>query len=366
MRILHLSDLHIGKMIGNYSLLKEQEYCLDQIIAIVKNEEIDLVLIAGDIYDTAVAKSEAMKVYDDFINKLVFDLKVKVIAIAGNHDSGKRLEIAKNFYQRSNYYIYGDSFKEKISLEDEYGKINFYPIPYMSLARARNEIDKDIENFTDLYKKLLEDIDYKDRNVLITHCYANETAFEDKSEDLEGEKPLTIGGNDAMDASLFMDFDYVALGHLHRKHFVLDPKIRYSGTFMKYSFSEINQKKSVTIVDLKEKAQIKEVYIKPLNDFREIRDYFSNIKDMENSNDYIQFILKDSSPIDNPMAKLKTKFPNAVSLKYENISFIENKEEIDLDLENLDYIEVFEKFYEFKMDEKISDEEKKVLKRVIE
>ena len=174
---------------------------------------------------------------------------------------------------------------------------------------------------------------------MITHCYANEKAFED--EKIEGEKPLTIGGNDAMDAHLFKKFDYVALGHLHRKHFVLDEKIRYCGTFTKYSFSEINQKKSVTIVDLKDEIGIKEIEIKPLNDF-------------------------DENPIDSPMAKLKMKFPHAVSISYENSIDIENDDSLDIDLENLSVMEIFEEFYKFKMDEKMKKNEKEVFKKVIE
>lgn len=366
MRILHLSDLHIGKMIANYSLLEEQKHALRQILDIVRDDNIDIILIAGDIFDTSVAKSEAMKVYDDFIKTLVFDLEKKVIAIAGNHDSGKRLEISKSFFEKSNYYIYGDSFFNKISFEDSLGKVNFYPIPYISLARARNEIDPSIENFTDLYKVLLKDIDYKDRNVLITHCYANENAFEDVSETVEGEKPLSIGGNDAMDAHLFLNFDYVALGHLHRKHYVIDPKIRYAGTFMKYSFSEVKQRKTVSIIDLEEDLKIKEVDIKPLNDFRIIDDYFDEILKMDDSNDYIQFILKDKSPIDSPMAKLKLKFPNAVSIKYQYEQSEDFSDDIDIDIKNLSTLDIIKKFYEVKMDEKMSEDEENILKRVIE
>lgn len=364
MKLLHLSDLHIGKSIGSYSLLEDQKFCLDQILEIIKNEKIDIVLIAGDIFDTSIPNNEAMKVYSDFVDEIIFNLKKKIIEISGNHDSGKRLEISKSFFEKNSYYIYGNSFNEKLTFEDEYGKVNFYPIPYISLARAKNEIDPSIENFTDLYKVLLKNIDYKDRNVLITHCYANEKAFED--EKIEGEKPLTIGGNDAMDAHLFKKFDYVALGHLHRKHFVLDEKIRYCGTFMKYSFSEINQKKSVTIVDLKDEIGIKEIEIKPLNDFERICDYFENIIKMENSNSYLEFILKDENPIDSPMAKLKMKFPHAVSISYENSIDIENDDSLDIDLENLSVMEIFEEFYKFKMDEKMGKNEKEVFKKVIE
>lgn len=364
MKLLHLSDLHIGKSIGSYSLLEDQKFCLEQILKIIEDEKVDIVLIAGDIFDTAIPNNEAMKVYSDFVDEIIFNLKKKIIAISGNHDSGKRLEISKSFFEKNSYYIYGNSFDEKISFDDEYGKVNFYPIPYISLARAKNEIDSNIENFTDLYKVLLKNIDYKDRNVLISHCYANEKAYED--EKIEGEKPLTIGGNDAMDAHLFKNFDYVALGHLHRKHFVLDEKIRYCGTFMKYSFSEINQKKSLTLVDLKEKISIKEIEIKPLNDFKIICDYFENILKMENSNAYIEFTLKDDNPIDSPMAKLKMKFPHAVSIKYEKSINIEKDEDIDIDFEKLSSMEIFEEFYKFKMNEKMTDLEKEILKKVIQ
>ena len=364
MKLLHLSDLHIGKNIGSYSLLEDQKYCLGQILEIIKNENIDIVIIAGDIFDTSIPNSESMKVYSDFVDKIIFDFKKKIIAISGNHDSGKRLEISKSFFEKNSYYIFGNSFDESLTFEDEFGEVNFYPIPYISLARAKNEIDSNIENFTDLYRILLKNIDYKDRNVLISHCYANEKAYE--NEEIEGEKPLTIGGNDAMDANLFKNFDYVALGHLHRKHFVIDEKIRYCGTFMKYSFSEIMQKKSVTIVDLKDHISIKEMEIKALNDFCQVEDYFENILKLENSNDYIEFILKDDHPIDSPMAKLKMKFPHAVSIKYKNTIDLENSDDISIDLENLSTMEVFEEFYKFKMDENMSEKDKEIFKKVIE
>ena len=364
MKLLHLSDFHIGKNIGSYSLLEDQKYCLGQILEIIKKEKIDIVIIAGDIFDTSIPNSESMKVYSDFVDRIIFDFKKKIIAISGNHDSGKRIEISKSFFEKNSYYIFGDSFDESLTFEDEFGVVNFYPIPYISLARAKNEIDSNIENFTDLYRIFLKNIDYKDRNVLISHCYANEKAYED--EEIEGEKPLTIGGNDAMDANLFKNFDYVALGHLHRKHFVIDEKIRYCGTFMKYSFSEIRQKKSVTIVDLKDHISIKEIEIKALNDFCQVEDYFENILKLKNSNNYIEFILKDDHPIDSPMAKLKMKFPHAVSIKYKNTIDLENSDDISIDLENLSTMEVFEEFYKFKMDENMSEKDKEIFKKVIE
>lgn len=365
MRILHLSDLHIGKMIGSYSLLEDQSYCLDQILKIVENEDVDLVLIAGDIYDTAIPSAEAMELYSYFIEELVFTLRVKVVAISGNHDSAKRLDVNKEFFKKASYYMVGDYRQDVLSFEDKYGKINIHPIPYISLAKARSMFGENFESFSDLYAYLLKDINYEGRNILLTHCYASETTYEDENELTEGEKPLTIGGNDAMDAKLFRNFDYVALGHLHRKHYVLDPKIRYSGTFMKYSFSERGNK-SVSLIDFKEKAEIKEIEIKPLRDFLTIEDSFENILAMEEKDDYVQFILLDKYPVENAMAKLKTIFPNAVNIKYKDSSVFKSEKAFDIDIENLSSIELFKEFYKFKMKDPMTDEEVEIFKKVIQ
>lgn len=364
MRMLHLSDLHLGKMLANYSLLEDQKYCLKQIIDIIKIENVDLIIIAGDIFDTPIANSEALEAYDDFIERIIFDLGKKVIAISGNHDSSKRLDIHKTFFRKNSYYLIGEYNNEVITLEDKFGPINFYPIPYISLPKARIKYNQDFQSFTQVYEYLLKDINYVDRNVLITHCYASESTYED--EKIDGEKPLTIGGNDAMDARLFLKFDYVALGHLHRKHYVIDKKIRYPGTFMKFSFSELKQKKSVTIVDLTDRLEIKEIELKHIHDFRIINDYFQNIFSQSASNDYIQFLLKDSYPIENAMASLKLKFPNAVNIRYENPAIFDGDESLNLDIENLNSLELFKAFYEHKMGFEIPSDEEMIFKRVVE
>lgn len=363
MKILHLSDLHIGKMIGSYSLLEDQAYCLDQIIDIVQNENVDLVLIAGDIFDTAIPSAEAMELYSSFIEDLVFGQKVKVIAISGNHDSAKRLDVNREFFKKASYYMVGDYRGEAIRLSDKYGDINIYPLPYISLSKARAIFGEDFESFTDLYSYLLKDINYEGRNILLTHCYASESTYEDETELTEGEKPLTIGGNDAMDARLFMDFDYAALGHLHRKHFVLDPKIRYCGTFMKYSFSE-KGKKSVSLIDLTDKVEISEIEIKALRDFVTIEDDFEKILESRGSDDFVQFVLTDKYPIENAMAKLKTLYPNAVNIRYKDSSVFQRENDFDLDIENLSSLELFKEFYKFKMRDSMTEEEIEIFKRI--
>ncbi|MDO4662581.1 MAG: exonuclease SbcCD subunit D [Tissierellia bacterium] len=367
MRFLHLSDLHIGKNISNYSLIEDQKYALEQIIDIANKNKVELVIIAGDVYDKLISSNEALELYEWFIEELIFKYKIKVIAIAGNHDSHKRLSYSKKFFEKFNYFVYGEySDTDCITLEDEYGKINFYPISYISIQKARTVFkDKEIENYSDLYNYLLESISYNDRNVLITHCYASETGYESENAYDNNQKPLTIGGNDAMDAKIFKNFDYVALGHLHRAHYVLDEKIRYSGTFMKYSFSEVNDKKTITLVDLTDKLQITKIPIKPLRDFKIINDYFENILNYEKSSDYIQVVLKDEAIVEDAINILKSKFDHIVNIIYEK-RIINNDDDFDFDIKGNDTLSLFDKFYKYKMDRKIEEHEQSVIKDILE
>lgn len=364
MRLLHLSDLHLGKNIGSYSLIEEQGFALAELIKIIKEEDVDIVMIAGDIFDTIIPSAEAMDLYSNFIEEIVFDLGKKVLAVSGNHDSSKRLDINKRFYRSNNYYLVSEYDKNPISFEDDFGKVNFYLIPFISINKAKTIFDSSIDNFTDVYKYALEAIDYRGRNVLITHCYASNMSSFDKEVYDEGQKPLTIGGTDAMDASLFEDFDYVALGHLHRAHYVLDPKIRYSGTFMKYSFDEENHTKTVSLVDLKDKAEIRKIEIPFLRDFVTKRGMFEEILKEERSEDYIKFILEDSYIHENAMARLKEKFPRAVSITYANKAVFEREDSYDVDIDNKNLLELFAEFYHFKMDEDLRQKDTQLIQRI--
>lgn len=366
MRLLHLSDLHLGKNIGTYSLLQDQRFVLKDIVRIIDEENIDLVMIAGDIFDTSIPSAEALSLYSDFLEEVIFGLGKKVLAIAGNHDSSKRLDINKNFYRSNNYYLVSELEDNIISFEDAYGRINFHLIPFISISKARAELDPTINNFTDLYQKLLSGLSYYDRNVLITHCYASNMGLEDENAYDDGQKPLTIGGSDAMDANLFRNFDYVALGHLHRAHFVLEPKIRYCGTFMKYSFDESKETKTVTIVDLTDEVKISKIKLKTFRDFEIRKGKFEDILKSEASENYVKFILEDDYTIENAMARLKNKFPLAVSISYANKLAFTREDSLDIDIENKGILELFEDFYKFKMDEDMGDEEIKTLQRIIE
>lgn len=365
MKLLHLADLHLGKSIGNYSLIEDQKYALDQVLDIIDDEAIDVVMIAGDIFDTLIPGVDALRIYSDFIEEIIFKKNKKVLAISGNHDSSKRLDINNKFFKAQNYYMVGEYQKEVLSLEDEYGKVNFYMIPYISINQAKILFDESIDNFTDVYKHALASVTYDDRNVLITHCYANSIAIEEDGDYKEGQKPLTIGGSDAMDAHLFLNFDYVALGHLHGKHFVVDPKIRYAGTFMPYAFDETNNK-SVTIVEMTDEVSFYDVPIKPLREFKTFTGTFDQILREESSDDYIKVVLKDNQTIENAMAKLKEKFPHIVAVIYENRGVFEGSADFDIDLSGKTSLDLFKEFYKFKMDDELTDDELEVLKKVME
>lgn len=365
MKILHLADLHLGKDLGGYSLIEDQDYILKEILKVVEEERVDLVIISGDIFDKAIPSSEALSLYSSFIEELAFGMEKKIIAIAGNHDSGKRLSYNSGFFEKASYYIFGEYDGRVVTLEDDYGPIHFYPLPYMSLAKAREYFGEEVSSFTEIYRRLLDGVDYRDRNVLITHCYATESGLEDKGDSFEGEKPFTIGGSDAMDAHLFLDFDYVALGHLHRKGYVLEEKIRYPGTFMKYSLGEREQNKTLTLVNLTDKLEIYERQIKTLRDLRLFEGTFDQALSLHPSDDYLYFSLEDKDPVENPMGILKKIFPHAVAIRYKNANLLSFDGRLDLDLEGKDEVELFKEFYRLKMGEDLTERDLDLLRRTI-
>lgn len=365
MRLLHISDLHLGKTLYNYSLIEDQKFILNRIIDILIFKKVEVLIIAGDIYDTKIANNEALNLYKEFIDKVIFDLNIKVIAISGNHDSSNRLSQAQSFYKRNNYYVYGDFIElEKLVLEDEYGKVNFYPISFISMTQAKILFDtEEIESFTDIYKLILKDIDYRDRNVLITHCYAGLYTYESEEYN-EDQKPLTIGNSDCMDAHLFEKFDYVALGHLHFAHKVLKNSIRYSGSPLKYSFSE-KDKKSVTFIDLKQKAEIETIELRPIRKLVTYEDSFENLIQKDPVDDYVEVILTNETLISDPIKSLRKVFKNICSLKYKN-NVISKDSDLMEDNPNIDPLSLFNNFYKYKMDKKMNKDMKKIIENILE
>jgi len=372
MKLIHLSDLHIGKRLKEYSLIEDQKYILDKIIAIIDQNSPDGVIIAGDVYDKSVPSAEAVELFDDFLVKLS-ERKIPVFVISGNHDSPERIAFGARLMTTSGIYmspVY-DGTLEPVVLEDEFGKFNIWMLPFIKPIHVRrfNE-DAQIETYTDAIKTVIDnlDINQKERNVMITHQFVTGA---DRTESEE----ISVGGTDNVDVSVFDAFDYTALGHIHRPQNCKSEKVRYCGTPLKYSFSESKDKKSVTIVELKEKGNllVSTVPLIPLRDMVEIKGKYDEImrldfyKDTTYREDYTHITLTDEEDIIDAVGKLRTVYRNLMKLDYDNLRTRNNALVDDIDVsEKKSHYEYFSEFYEKQNGQPMSDTQSEYIKKLIE
>lgn len=380
MRIFHMGDWHIGKLVNGFYMTEDQEYILEELCKAIEEKKPDVLLIAGDLYDRSVPPVQAVELLNRYLRKIVKDLNTKIIAIAGNHDSNERIDFASSLLCDSGLYIYGNLKRniDKITLEDEHGKVNFYPIPYADVPVVRELFkDENIKNYDLAMAKIMEEIDKdfnsNERNIAIAHGYitkVNEEGIE-KLEESESEKPLSIGGTDFISHKHFERFNYTALGHLHGPQRVGCEKIRYSGSLMKYSFSEVNQRKGITIVDIDENGEVNiEIYdLKQRRDFRIKKGTLEELlKDYKNENneDYIKVILEDKGEILDPMAKLRAVYPNVMELiREEKLSKRSNNEILANDIKKKSKVDLFKNFYSEIIGEEVTSEEIEIMEKVI-
>lgn len=322
MKFVHISDLHLGKRVNGFSLLEDQKYILTKIINTIDDEKPDGVLIAGDIYDKSVPSVEAVQLFNDFLCRLA-KRNLQVFVISGNHDSAERLSFASSLIDLSGIHIAPvyDGKIEPFVLEDEYGKVNVYMLPFIKPTNIRTIFEtEEITDYTDAVKYAIEkmNINTKERNIIVAHQFVT-GAVRSKSEE------LSVGGIDNVDVSVFDSFDYVALGHIHKPQKMVRDTVRYCGSPLKYSFSEINTDKSVSVVVLKEKGNVNitTVGLIPKHDMREIRGRYDDIvlkANYENTatKDYIRIILTDEDDIPDVMNKLRYIYPNLMEVKYDN------------------------------------------------
>lgn len=382
MKIFHMGDWHIGKVVNSFSMLEEQSYILDELYKEIIKEKPDVLIIAGDLYDRSIPPVQAVELLNKTFSKIILDLKTPIIAIAGNHDGSERVEFGSSLLERSGLHIFGSLKKEvnKVVIEDEKGPINFYPIPFADVAVIRDLYeDNSIKNFDDGMKKIVEEImkDFNEdeRNVAIAHGYVTKVRDGEIKdlEESESEKPLSIGGTDYVDVKVFDKFNYTALGHLHGPQKVGSDKVRYSGSLMKYSFSEIKQKKGITVVEIDELGEVttKVILLKQKKDFREVRGTLEEILknpdlDKENKEDYIRVILEDKGEILDPMSKLRSIYPNIMELT--KVEFI-NRNNIDnkaiANVKEKSKLVLFEDFYKDITGEPCSEEEGRILMDII-
>lgn len=375
MKFAHISDLHLGIDLNSFSLQEDQKFILDEILKIAEEEKVDGIFIAGDIFDRAIAPVEAINTFVDFLTRLQ-EKNIKVFAISGNHDSAERLAPGRNFMTESGIYfsaVYEGSVN-CITLNDEFGEVNVYLMPFIRPGLVKHfaelkgeEVDFEKNPWNQAVDYVIEgmNLDVKKRNVLVAH----QNIINAEPSDSE---TVIYGGLDGVSASLFADFDYTALGHIHKPQNLAE-NVRYCGTPLKYSLSEKDQKKSVTIVELGKKGKVKvsERELKPLRDLRLIEGTFAEIaEDFKttklNKNDFVSVVLRDEVEIPEIMTKLRNMYPNTFGFKYENSRTKNSKDVNELAAAaRQSPLENFEKFYEYRSGLPLTDEERRIVSDLI-
>lgn len=371
MKLVHLSDLHIGKRLHEASLLEDQAYILDQIVDIVRREDPDGVLIAGDVYDKVVPPAEAVCLLDDFLVKLTAS-GAPVFLISGNHDSPERLSFASRLLEKSRLYISPvyEGQVSAITLEDSYGPVDIWMLPFVKPVHLRHFFPEEtVESYTDALACAIRhmDLDPSRRSVLVTHQFVT-GGVRCQSEE------ISVGGADNVDAAVFVPFDYVALGHLHGPQDVGSPRVRYCGTPLKYSFSEAGQQKSVTVAELGEKGdlRVRAVPLTPLRDLKEIRGGYDTLAGREfyqsfDREGYLHAILTDEEDVPDAVGKLRSIYPNLLWLTYDNRRTRAGEADRNLgELEALSPLELFAQFYERQNGGRLSEIQRACLSELIE
>ena len=372
MKLIHLSDLHIGKRVNEQSMIEDQEYILEEILKIISEQKPNAVILAGDIYDKSVPSAEAVTLFNDFIVKLS-KMLVPVFIISGNHDSAERLAFASELIERAGIYIspvYNGEIKP-VTLADECGEVNFYLLPFVKPLNVKRFFeDEEMNSYTDALSVAINhmNIDTSCRNVLISHQFVTGATRSD-SED------FSVGGTDNVDASVFENFDFVALGHIHSAQNIGSEKIHYCGTPLKYSFSEANHKKAVSVVNLGKKGElnIERIPLIPLRDMKEIKGKYDDL--MAKSyyegttlvNDYVHAILTDEDDVPNVMNKLRVIYKNIMKVSYDNArtrakSHIEGA----IEVEKRTPLELFSDFFKEQNGADLSDEQSAFVSDLIE
>lgn len=371
MKFMHLSDLHLGKRVNEFSMLEDQAYILTEIINIIDEQKVEGVWIAGDIYDKALPPAEAVRLMDDFLTRLA-DRNLPVFVISGNHDSAERIAFGSRLMDSRRIYLSPvfDGTVTPIVLSDEYGEIAVYMLPFVKPSHVKRVYETaDIESYTDAVRMVISHmkIDPKRRNVLLAHQFVTGGARCDSEE-------ISVGGVEGVDVEIFEPFDYVALGHLHGPQKIGRETVRYSGTPLKYSFSEASHRKSAVIVDLKEKTEttISQIPLIPRRDMREIRGTYMEVTALEfykdmNTEDYLHVTLTDEEDVPDAIGKLRTVYPNMMRLDYDNArtrscSPVQGAKEVEC----RSPMELMREFYELQNNRPMSEEQEAIVADAME
>ncbi|MBR6735637.1 MAG: exonuclease SbcCD subunit D [Oscillospiraceae bacterium] len=371
MKLIHLSDLHLGKRLNEFSMLEDQSHILWQILSVIDDEKPDAVIIAGDVYDKSVPNTEAVALFDRFLSSLSAR-EIPVFIISGNHDSPERLSFGSGLFENSGVFlspVYNGEAKP-VYLEDEYGRLAVWMLPFVKPANVRRFYpDEPCQTYTEAVRTALShfNVDSDIRNILVTHQFVTGASRSDSEE-------ISVGGSDNVDAGVFDAFDYVALGHIHGPQNVGSDRIRYCGTPLKYSFSEAKHKKSVTVVELFEKGSlnVRTIPLSPLHDMREIKGKFDELMCEENykgqnREDYLRIILTDEEDIPDAVRRMRAAYPNIMNLDYDNrrtrAAFAAD---ITANVEKKSPLELFSELFVMQNEREMSDEQEKFMLSLIE
>ena len=373
MKYIHLSDLHLGKRVNEFSMLEEQEAILNQILGIIDMEMPEGVLIAGDIYDKSVPPAEAVMLFDNFLAKLS-EKALQVFIISGNHDSPERIAFGSRIMDASGIH-FSPVYNGKITpfvMKDAYGAVNVYMLPFIKPTHVRRYFEEEeIVTYTDAVRTAVNamNVDSSVRNVLLTHQFVTGASRCDSEE-------KSVGGTDNVEADVFEVFDYVALGHIHTAQKCCAEKIRYCGTPLKYSFSEMRDVKSLTVVELGEWGSapvIRAVPLKPLHDMAELRGTFEELTSPDyytenpRKEHYLRIILTNENDVPDAIARLRMIYPNVMHLEYDNTRTKMNSGLSDLEAsEQLGIFELFTLFYREQNGKEMSDEQYEYMQKLIE
>lgn len=371
MRFIHISDLHLGKKVYEYSMLEEQKNALWQVLATVDEEKVDGIFIAGDIYDKSIPTIEAMEVFDSFLVELS-TRNIDVFIISGNHDSSERVGFGAEFFKSKRIYI-SKAYEGKIQYvdkEDTYGNVRIHLIPFLKPANVRRfHQEAEINDYNSAIRTVVDNMELckEGRNIVLVHQFITGAVRSQSEESF-------LGGMDNIEYDLFDEFDYVALGHIHKAQAMGRQQVRYSGALVKYALDEINHVKSMTLVEIKNKGEVETrmIPIKPIHDMRCIEGTYMELTDRKNYidtkvDDYLHVVLKDEEDVPDALRKLRVIYPNILKLEYDNTRTRQRNSVLDRKaIKNKEPIEYIEELYKIQNNENMSKEQALMLQRIME
>lgn len=376
MKLLHIADLHIGKRVNEFNMIEDQKHILEQILRITDEEKPNGVLIAGDVYDKSQPSAEAVELLDEFLTRLTA-FGQPVFMISGNHDSPERLSFGSRIMQKNGLYIAGvfDGVLQKVTLEDEHGIVNIYLLPFLKPAMLKPFFEQPIDSYDQAVRAVVSEseINEQERNIILAHQFVVNGM---QQPELSDSEIISVGGLDNVDISVFDAFDYVALGHLHRPQRIGRDSVRYGGSPLKYSFSEVHHQKSATLINLGIKGEllINQLPLIPIHDMREIKGPIAELirigrEETDNNEDYIHAIITDEEEIYDAIGQLRQVFPNLMALDFENsrsnkITF--SQVAATGDVARKKPIDLFASFYQVQNNSELTTEQIQVLERIFE